>query len=306
MHHLLWPACALALMTAACDNGGTVRITTTSSGKDVAGVLKVVDALQCPQTQGVLTRKGSARADGATCVYSGPRGSEVTLHLVALNGGSVQDALKGFENRLSADLPEALAEARASEDRARAEAARAEADAARAEADAERAGAEAERAAAQAEAAADATADSAHISAPGVRIDAQGDKATVRLPGMHIDADGDRANIRIGGITIRADDKNSQVNVRTNSGSSSDADAVAIDANDSGARIRTSSPGEAVRATFMMTADQSSSTGWRVVGYEARGPSGGPIVVATVRGKDRNENRVFEAAKALVTLNVGD
>lgn len=305
MHHLLWPACALALMTAACDNGGTVRITTTSSGKDVAGILKVVDTLQCPQTQGVLTRKGSARADGATCVYSGPRGSEVTLHLVSLNGGSAQDALKGFENRLSADLPEALAEARAGEDRARAEAARAEADAARAEAEAERAGVEADRAAARAEAAVDA-AESAHISAPGMRIDAQGDKATVRLPGMHIDADGDRANIRIGGITIRADDRNSQVSVRTDSGSSSNADAVTIDANDGAARIRTSSPGEAVRATFLMTADQSSSTGWRVVGYEARGPSGGPIVVATVRGKDRNENRVFEAAKALVTLNVGD
>ena len=300
MHHLLWPVCALALMTAACDNGGTVRITSTSSGKDEAGVLKVVDALQCPQTQGVLTRKGSAQADGTTCVYGGPRGSEVTLHLVSLNGGSVQDALKGFENRLSADLPEALAEARASEDRARAEAARAEADAARAEADAERAGAEAERAAAKAEAAADAAADSAHISAPGMRIDAHGDKATVRLPGMHIDADGDRANIKIGGITIRADDKNGQVNVR------SPDEVITIDANDNTARVRTSSPGEAVRATFLMTADQSSTTGWRVVGYEARGPSGGPIVVATVRGKDRNENRVFEAAKALVTLNVGD
>ena len=152
MHHLLWPVCALALMTAACDNAGTVRITSTTSGKDEAGVLKVVDALQCPQTQGVLTRKGSARADGNTCVYSGPRGSEVTLHLVSLNGGSVHDALKGFEDRLSADLPEALAEARANEDRARAEAARAEADAARAEAEAERAGADAERAAAKAEA----------------------------------------------------------------------------------------------------------------------------------------------------------
>lgn len=305
MHHLLWPVCALALMTAACDNAGTVRITSTTSGKE-AGVLKVVDALQCPQTQGVLTRKGSALADGATCVYSGPRGSEVTLHLVSLNGGSVQDALKKFENRLSADLPEALAEARADEDRARADAARAEADAARAEAEAERAGADAERAAAKAEAAADAATDSAHISAPGMRIDAHGDKATVRLPGMHIDADGDRANIKIGGITIRADDRNSQVNVRSRSDSSSDADTVTIDASDGAARIRTTSPGEAVRATFMMTADQSSTTGWRVVGYEARGPSGGPIVVATVRGKDRNENRVFEAAKALVTLNVGD
>lgn len=302
MHHLLWPVCALALMTAACDNGGTVRITSTSSGKD-AGVLKVVDALQCPQTQGVLTRKGSAQADGTTCVYSGPRGSEVTLQLVSLNGRSVQDALKGFENRLSADLPEAMAEARANEDRARAEAERAEADAARAEAEAERAGADAERAATDA---ANAAADSAHVSAPGVRIDAQGDKATIRLPGMRIDADGDRANIKIGGITIRADDKNSQVNIRSNSGSSSDADTVTVDASDRSARIRTSSPGEAVRASFLMTADQSSTTGWRVVGYEARGPSGGPIVVATVRGKDRNENRVFEAAKALVTLNVGD
>ena len=300
MHHLLWPVCALALMTAGCDNGGAVRITTTSSGKDVAGVLKVVDALQCPQTQGVLTRKGSARADGATCVYSGPRGSEVTLHLVSLNGSSVQDALKGFENRLSADLPEALAEARAGEDRARAESARAEADAARAEADAERAGADAERAAAKAEAAA-AAADSAHVSAPGMRIDAQGDKATVRLPGMHIDADGDRANIRIGGITIRADDKNSQVNVRSNSGSSSDADAVTID------RIRTQAPGQAVRATFLMTTNSADpETGWRMVGYEARGPVGGPIVVAAIRTKDRNENRVVDAAKALVTLNVGD
>ncbi|MFK0298701.1 methyltransferase type 11 [Brevundimonas sp. NPDC090276] len=299
MHHLLWPVCALALMTAACDNAGTVRITSTSSGKD-AGVLKVVDALQCPQTQGVLTRKGSAQADGTTCVYSGPRGSEVTLQLVSLNGGSVQDALKRFEDRLSADLPEALAEARANEDRARAEAVRAEADAARAEAEAEHAGADAERAAAKAEAAADAATDSAHVSAPGVRIDAHGDKATVHLPGMRIDADGDRANIKIGGITIRADDKNSQVNVRSTD------EVVSIDANDNTARIRTSAPGEAVRATFLMTADQSSTTGWRVVGYEARGPSGGPIVVATVRGKDRNENRVFEAAKALVTLNVGD
>lgn len=296
MHQFLWPVCALALMTAACDSGGTVRITTTSSGKESRGVLKVVDTLQCPQTQGVLTRKGSARADGATCVYSGPRGSEVTLHLVPLDGASVHDTLKGFENRLASALPEAMAEVKASEDRARADAARAEADAARAEDDAARA----EVAAAHAEAAANAATESAHVRAPGLRVDAQGDKASVRLPGMRIDADGDRANIKIGGITIRADDRNSQVNV------ASDREVVSVDASDGAARIRTSAPGEAIRAAFLMTADQPSSTGWRVVGYEARGPAGGPIIVATVRGKDRNENRVFDAAKALVTLNVGD
>ncbi len=293
MHQIIWPVCALALLTAACDSGGTVRITSTTSGKD-AGVLKVVDALQCPQTQGVLTRKGSARADGASCVYSGPRGAEVTLHMVSLDGASPHEVLKAFEDRLTADLPEAMAEVRANEDRANAD--RARADAVRAEDDARRAEDEAAHAAAEANTAT----GSAHVTAPGVRVDAQDDKATVRLPGMRIDADGDRANIKIGGITIRTDDRNSQVNV------ASDKETVTIDAADGAARIRTTTPGEAVRSSFLMTSNQPSSTGWRVVGYEARGPSGGPIVVATVRGKDRNENRVFEAAKALVTLNVGD
>ena len=300
MHHLLWPVCALALLTAACDdNGGAtskVRITTSSSDNDGKGVLKVVDTLQCPQTQGVLTRKGSAWADGATCIYSGPRGAEVTLHLVPLNGASSQEVLKAFEDKLAADLPQALAEVRAGDARNQAEAARADAEAARADAEMARADAEAARAEAQG-----ATGSTAHVSAPGVRIEAQDDKATVRLPGMRIDADGDRANIKIGGLTIRADDRSSQVNVRSND------NVVNIDAHDGAARIRTSVPGQAVRATFLMTTNGADAeTGWRMVGYEARGPVGGPIVVATVRTKDRNENRIMDAAKALVTLNVGD
>lgn len=288
MQQITWPVIALALMAAACDNPGTVRIT-TSSTSDSSGVLKVVDALQCPQTQGVLTRKGSARADGS-CVYGGPRGSEVILQLVQLDGRSSTEALKSFENRLTSDLPEVVAEVEAENARVEAEAARAEADAARAEADASRAAAEAEAAAG----------DSAQVRMPGLRVDAQGDKATVRLPGMKIEADGDRANIRIGGLTIRADDKSSRVNV------SSRDDTVNIDATDGAARIRTSSSGEAVRATFLMTGKEASASGWRTVGYEARGPVGGPIVVATVRSKDRDPDRLFDAAKALVTLNVGD
>ena len=288
MQQITWPVIALALMAAACDNSGTVRIT-TSSTSDSSGVLKVVDALQCPQTQGVLTRKGSARADGS-CVYGGPRGSEVILQLVQLDGRSSTEALKSFENRLTSDLPEAVAEVEAENARVEAEAVRAEADAARAEADASRAAADAEA----------ASGETAQVRMPGLRVDAQGDKATVRLPGMRIDADGDRANIRIGGLTIRADDKSSRVNV------SSGDDAVNIDAADGAARIRTSGSGEAVRATFLMSGKEASASGWRTVGYEARGPVGGPIVVATVRSKDRDPDRLFDAAKALVTLNVGD
>lgn len=289
MHQILWPVCALALLTAGCDNNRSVRITTTSTTDD-KGVLKVVETLQCPQNQGVLTRKGSASANGRTCIYSGPRGAEVALHLVALDGRSSQAALKPFEDSLSASLPEALAQADASKARADADAARADADAARADAEAARADA----------IAASEAGDNAQVRAPGVAVDAQGDKASVRLPGMRIDADGDRANIKIGGITIRADDRNSNVDI------TSDRGDVTVNADDGGTRVLTNASGQAVRATFLMTAADPAADGWRMVAYEARGPAGGPIVVATVRTKERNENRVMDAAKALVKLNVGD
>lgn len=297
MQQIIWPVIALALMTAACDSGGSVRITTTKTS-DASGVLKVVDALQCPQTQGVLTRKGSARADGS-CVYSGPRGSEVILQLVALDGQSPQQALKRFENRLAADLPEAMAQVEAEAAREEAKAARA--DVVRAGTGPARAVAEASKDAAIASSAAAPT-DVTHVSAPGVRIESQGDKAMVRLPGVRIDADGDRANIRIGGLTIRADDRAGGVKVSSRDG----AQGVDIDAAEGVARIRTSASGESVRSTFLMTADEPSANGWRTVGYEARGPVGGPIVIASVRSKDRSSDRLFDAAKALVTLNVGD
>lgn len=287
MQQITWPIVALALMAAACDNGGSVRIT-TSSTSDSSGVLKVVDALQCPQTQGVLTRKGSARADGS-CLYTGPRGSEVILQLVPLDGRTPQQALKRLETSLTADLPEAAAEDQAGS----------RTDAARAQAEGRGIDTEADRIAAQASRDAGA-AESTHIRAPGLHVDAQGDKATVRLPGMTIEADGDRANIRIGGLTIRTDDRSSRVNV------SSDDAAVNIDATEGAARIRAAASSESVRATFVMAANEPPASGWRTVGYEARGPVGGPIVVATVRSKDRSPDRLLDAAKALVTLNVGD
>ena len=63
-HFLLYLALSASL--AACDGDNSVRITTTSSSDDQgAGVLKVIDALQCPDTLGVLTRKGLAAAGGA-------------------------------------------------------------------------------------------------------------------------------------------------------------------------------------------------------------------------------------------------
>ena len=66
--------CALAAFAGACDNERSVRISSTSTSTDSEGkgVLKVVDALQCPQTLGSLTRKGTATDGGRTCTYTGP------------------------------------------------------------------------------------------------------------------------------------------------------------------------------------------------------------------------------------------
>ncbi|MBX3476234.1 MAG: methyltransferase type 11 [Brevundimonas sp.] len=271
----------LLLMTAALGacKEPSVRISTThTDDDDKGGVLKVIDALQCPQTQGVLTRKGSAIAGGAVCTYTGPKGAEVSLHLVMLDGQPSSEVLKTFERQLAENMARSDNAPDADEQAAEARAIQAEANAAQAKA---------EDAAATAAAASD------------VAIDANGDRARVRLPGISIDAQGDSARVRIGGLNIRADDSSGVVDLR------SDDETVRINASSNGAEVRTRRNGDATRSSWTFSDSRGSDQGWRVVGYEARGPMGGPIVVAAIRVKEREQDAVFEAAKALVTLNVG-
>lgn len=275
---LLISAVSLAALTG-CDDGGGVRISSRTTGDD-AGVMKVVDALQCPETLGGLVRKGSASGDGLVCNYTGPRGAEVSLHLVRLDGQSVDEVLSGFETRLAADLPEAAARVNAETARADAEAAKADAEAARADAEAARADAE----------------STASVTAPGVRIEARDEKASVRLPGIRIEADGDNAKVQIGGMKIDAQD---------GQGTQTRTASVTVNSNEQATEVRAVTPGEAIRAHYILTDGDPRPGGWALVGYEARGPRGGPIVVATVRAKERNRDRIFDDARDLVTLNVG-
>ncbi|MBU2167855.1 MAG: methyltransferase type 11 [Alphaproteobacteria bacterium] len=254
---------------AACGDD-SIRITTTRQGGENKGVLKVVQTLQCPQTQGSLTRKGTAQNGGTVCVYAGPRGSEVTLHLQPLNGANVEDVLKAFEDRLSGDMPRTVAAIQAS---------------ARSDTSGPASGS-----------------DSATVSAPGVSVEAEGDTAQVKVPGLSINADGDRASIRIGGVTIDADDGASSVNVEGNAG----GDSVNIQAAADGALIRTRAAGDATRATWLVTDGQTEGQGWRLVGYEARGPAGGPLVIAVFRAKETDKDPLMDDARALLTLNVGE
>ena len=303
---LIPTVCAVAALMSACDGDNSVRISSSrSENPDAKGVLKVVDALQCPQTMGSLTRKGSAQANGTVCTYVGPKGSEVSLHLVALDDETPAEALKGFEARLSGDLPAAVAQLKASAEAETAridaaDAASAAADAA--SADADRAAARADGAAASADRAA-AGADHASVRGPGVAIDANGDDATVSIPGMRIETKGDQASVRIGGFHIDANDSTGSARIR---GTGGNGESVSINAQDDAAEVRTSAGGEATRTSWILTDNRDSPSGWRLVGYEARGPIGGPLVVATVRSRDNNRGRAFNDAKALVALNVGE
>ena len=295
----LIPTLCAATALAACGDG--VRISSTrSENNDEKGVLKVVETLQCPQTMGSLTRKGSASAGGTVCTYVGPKGAEVSLHLVPLDGESPSDVLKAFEQRLSGDLPRAVEALEAAADSADEAAATAD----RAAAVADQAAATADRAAGQAAVdQAAASGDRASVRAPGVAIDANNDDATVRLPGMRIETRGDKASVRIGGFHIDADDSDGSARV---TGSTPNGDDVSINAQDDAAEIRANAGGGGTRSSWILTDSRASESGWRVVGYEARGPVGGPLVVATVRSRDRNRERAFEDAKDLVALNAGE
>lgn len=280
---LLLPVLCAAALTAACD-GDSVRISSThTENGEVKGALKVIETLQCPKTMGSLTRKGTATAEGTVCLYAGPRGAEVSLHLVRLDGAPVEQALKAFEDRLSVNLPQAVATLKASKD----------ADAVA-------------RANAEGEVAADATrsGDRASVRAPGVDIQAEGDNASVNLPGLQIESRGDQASVRIGGFHIDASDgpAGETVDIQASEGE----DNVSVQAHNDAAEVRTSSGGDATRASWILTDNRPSEAGWRLVGYEARGPAGGPLVIATVRSRDRDRGSVFEDAKDLVALNVGE
>ena len=276
MRPLMIPTLCLAALTAACD-GDSVRISSTRvETNDVKGALKVVRTLHCPQTIGSLTRKGTASAEGRICTYAGPRGAEVGLHLVTLDGAVPAEVLAAFEERLSGVMPQAVAQLKS---------AGKDAEAAAAPTTGESSGGE-----------------RASIQGPGVDIQAQGDDTTVSLPGLRIESRGDQASVRIGGFHIDATDGEGTVNIKGDDG----GDRVSVQAHQDAAEIRTSAGGESTRASWILTDNRASDAGWRLVGYEARGPAGGPLVVATVRSRDRERGRVFEDAKDLVTLNVGE
>lgn len=256
-------------------------------------------ALECPPTQGDLTRTAAA-ADGKACTYVTSGGAEVSLQLVSAPGGP-DAALANIETTLLAGREAAKPDAEAKDTGASAADAKEKPAAAADDKDLGKSAAQAAQ-----EAHADTQGLSLDIRADSdagrrVRVEGSGrgvvtdiDGTTrVDLPGIHIVANDrdDTANVRVGPITVNAGDGAATIRMRRD------------------VRLR----GEAlsrekrgIRATFVYTGDDLPS-GYRFVGYEAGGPKAGPITVAIVRSKDGEDadGDIYPDVKKLVRKNGG-
>jgi hypothetical protein len=269
----LLAASALALTAAACG----------------PKVPKARAALECPATQGDLTRT-STSPDGKACTYASDSGAEVTLQLVAIQGG-VDSTLANIETHLLANR--AKPEDKAATDAKPAKTADATASAAGAEQAAREAAADTKGVDAKGDG---KDSDSVHVEMKNGKVvatEGEGGTTRVDLPGIHIVAndDDDTAKVRVGPINIDAGGDAATIRIRRD------------------VRLR----GEALnpekrglRATFIYTGEDLPQ-GYRFVGYEAGGPKRGPITVAVVRSKteEHDDGSLHNDVKKLVRLNGG-
>jgi len=238
--------------------------------------LQAVARLECPERQGDLGRTGAA-SDGQSCRYLSSDGSEVELRLVKVSRDDPDAALAGVETELRALLPQEPRDA----------------------GQASPASSSPSAAAAAAQAEADARADSAQ--APSGDRDGGHDQVEINLPGLHIQADDDKAKVRIAGLNVDADNRSDKVRVTGGTGPFQPHGRFSVDADDRGAVIRARSVGRDVHATLIMASDAPGAQGWRAVGYQASGPRTGPLVVAVVRSKGDDQDRVFQDARRLAS-----
>lgn len=229
--------CVSALALAAC-NPAPLRHSNfehMSVSADSGSPLKVVSTLDCPASEGALTRTAQA-TDGKSCDYRGPNDEAVHLSLVALDGKSPMDAMAPLKDELKALVP--------------------------------------------------APADDGPVKVEASK-DEGGDRAKIDLPFFHIDAHGDKADMKIFGTTVHANGKNAEVH--TNIGLKN----AVVHAGPGGAEVTAEDVGKTnTSMVYVLAGDSSNPSGYGAVGYIARGPKDGPLVVGQFKTKtDRHHGK---------------
>jgi hypothetical protein len=125
------------------------------------------------------------------------------------------------------------------------------------------------------------------------------DKAKIDLPGVHIDANGDKAKVSVFGVTVNADGDKADVHA------GSGPDSTTVHAGPGGAEIRAGSVGNhAVNLFYILAGDQPGPNGFHAVGYLARGPVAGPLVVGEFKSKADSQNHSDHDFEALIDMNL--
>ncbi len=133
----------------------------------------------------------------------------------------------------------------------------------------------------------DGTGHHAHIDLPGFHLNASDGKATIRMPGVSINADGDDAKVTTG---------------------PAGHESTMVSAHPGGAEIRVGGVNaNGADATYLLASDTPGPSGYRVVGYMAKGPTAGPLVVAVFHAREHehgSNNLADHGLNRLLDLNV--
>ncbi len=127
-----------------------------------------------------------------------------------------------------------------------------------------------------------------------------GDHAKIDLPGLHMTASGDKADIRLPGVSINADGDDAKISTGWGAEGGS-----TVNAHSGGAEIRTvSSNVNGVSVEYLLAAQTPGPTGYRTVGYVAKGPVAGPLVVGVFEDRRSHQRYDEHDLDRLVDLNV--
>ena len=265
----------LSLACAAAAGLAACHPARLGHGRDAQDrITHVADRLECPEHQGGLRRTDEA-ADGARCLYAGDDGETLVLTRLPLNGMTAQAALEPMEAQARRLAPVPVAPTPAPPPAA----------------------------AAQDDDDTDAPQPPTPPPPPGGG--AGGDHVHLDLPGLHIDTDDGGARVEGLNHTVVAAGDRATVTGSWNGSNTS------IVAGDGGAVMRFGQVGQhAVDLTFLSTSKAAGPQGDHMAGYVARGPVGGPLVVAQVQARRRQEHigiardDALRDAKRLVARNL--
>jgi hypothetical protein len=140
------------------------------------------------------------------------------------------------------------------------------------------------------------------VPAASASSDASGEgRVDIDLPGIHIHASGKDNDHDGGQVKIGRDVTITDGNTVVHDGGG----AVNIDAHDKGAEIRIDESRDGIRRNFILASDTPGPSGFKVAGYDARGPRSGPLVVASMLVKSDDHDELSDDIRRLLRLNVG-